>query len=101
MPSMLRLPSAMRWPWSTLAAAISAAEASWSSISRRRQVRNLFLDFREKAPLKASAQLFQNAEGQVVPGRSTGTYLGVGVPGTVMGLDEAPRQIRHDDSPSR
>jgi gamma-glutamyltranspeptidase/glutathione hydrolase len=51
--------------------------------------KNLFLDFREKAPLKATAKLFQDDDGNVVPGRSTGTYLGVGVPGTVMGLNEA------------
>lgn len=51
--------------------------------------RNLSLDFREKAPLKATATLFQDDQGNVVPGRSTHTYLGVGVPGTVMGLNEA------------
>ena len=51
--------------------------------------KNLFLDFREKAPLKATATLFQDKDGNVVPGRSTGTWLGVGVPGTVMGLNEA------------
>ncbi|MBB5718683.1 gamma-glutamyltranspeptidase/glutathione hydrolase [Stakelama sediminis] len=50
---------------------------------------NLFLDFREKAPLKATATLFQDDKGNVVKGRSTGTYLGVGVPGTVMGLNSA------------
>ena len=51
--------------------------------------KNVFLDFREKAPLKASPTMYQDASGNVVPGRSTGTYLGVGVPGTVMGLDAA------------
>ena len=51
--------------------------------------KNVFLDFREKAPLKASPTMYQDAAGNVVPGRSTGTYLGVGVPGTVMGLDTA------------
>ncbi len=51
--------------------------------------KNLFLDFREKAPLKASPTMYQDAEGNVVPGRSTGSYLGVGVPGTVMGMDAA------------
>ncbi len=51
--------------------------------------KNLFLDCREKAPLKATPDMMQDAEGQVVKGRSTRTYLGVGVPGTVMGLDEA------------
>ena len=51
--------------------------------------KNLFLDFREKAPLKASPGMMQSAAGKVVKGRSTRTYLGVGVPGTVMGFDEA------------
>ena len=51
--------------------------------------KDVFLDFREKAPLKATTAMFQDASGQVVKGRSTRTYLGVGVPGTVMGLDTA------------
>ena len=51
--------------------------------------RSLFLNFREKAPLKATPTMFQDAEGKVVPNRSTDSYLGVGVPGTVMGLDTA------------
>lgn len=51
--------------------------------------RNLFLNFREKAPLKATATMFQDADGNVVEGRSTDTYLGVGVPGTVMGFATA------------
>ena len=51
--------------------------------------KNVFLDFREKAPLKATATMYQDANGNVVDGKSTGTFLGVGVPGTVMGLDEA------------
>jgi gamma-glutamyltranspeptidase/glutathione hydrolase len=54
--------------------------------------RNLFLDFREKAPLKATPTMYQDAQGNVVPGESTKTYLGVGVPGTVMGLDSALRK---------
>ena len=51
--------------------------------------KNLFLDFREKAPLAATPDMMQNDTGMVVKGRSTRTYLGVGVPGTVMGFDEA------------
>ncbi len=51
--------------------------------------RNLFLDFREKAPAAATPTLFQNAQGQVVQGLSTRGYLAVGVPGTVMGLNAA------------
>ncbi|EQD70449.1 Gamma-glutamyltranspeptidase, partial [mine drainage metagenome] len=51
--------------------------------------KNVFLDFRERAPLKATPTLFQDAQGNVVPGRSTKTWLGIGVPGTVMGLNAA------------
>jgi gamma-glutamyltranspeptidase/glutathione hydrolase len=51
--------------------------------------RNLFLNFREKAPARATLAMFQDADGNVVKDRSTYTYLGVGVPGTVMGLDTA------------
>ena len=51
--------------------------------------KNVFLDFREKAPLKATPTMYQDDQGNVIPGKSTGSYLGVGVPGTVMGLDEA------------
>ena len=54
-------------------------------------VKNLFLDFREKAPLTATPTMFQDASGNVVKSRSRDSYLGTGVPGTVMGL-EAARQ---------
>ncbi|MBS0556336.1 MAG: gamma-glutamyltransferase [Proteobacteria bacterium] len=50
---------------------------------------NLFLNFREKAPAKATPGMFLDAHGEVVPNRSTDSYLGVGVPGTVMGLNTA------------
>jgi len=51
--------------------------------------RTTFLDYREKAPLAATATMFQDASGKVVPGRSTDTWLAVGVPGTVLGLETA------------
>ena len=51
--------------------------------------RDLFLDFRERAPLRAVATMFQDKHGNVAKGLSTDTYLGVGTPGTVMGLDTA------------
>ena len=51
--------------------------------------RNLFLDFRETAPRRATRTMFLDAQGHVVPGRSTKTWLAVGVPGTVRGLDAA------------
>ncbi|HET7307993.1 MAG TPA: gamma-glutamyltransferase [Gammaproteobacteria bacterium] len=48
-----------------------------------------FLNFREKAPLAASADMYQNEQGKVVHGMSTKSWKGIGVPGTVMGLDTA------------
>lgn len=50
---------------------------------------NLFLNFREKAPLKASHNMYLNSKGKVIPGKSLWTYQAVGVPGTVMGLNAA------------
>jgi len=47
------------------------------------------LDFREVAPLAATATLFQDEAGNVVPGRSLEGYLANGVPGTVAGLGHA------------
>ena len=51
--------------------------------------RTTFLDFRERAPLAATETMFQDAAGEIVPGRSLKTWLAVGVPGTVAGLDYA------------
>jgi gamma-glutamyltranspeptidase/glutathione hydrolase len=44
------------------------------------------IDFRETAPGAATRELFQDAQGNVVPGRSTVGHLASGVPGTVAGL---------------
>ncbi len=48
-----------------------------------------FLDFREKAPLAATPDMYLDAQGQVRPGASTKGYLAVGVPGSVSGLELA------------
>ena len=55
------------------------------------------LDFREKAPLKATPTLYLDAQGKVRPRASTDGYLAVAVPGTVAGLAEA--QHRHGRLP--
>ena len=47
-----------------------------------------FLDFREKAPGAATPGMFLGPDGQLVRGRSTTTWLGVGVPGSIAGLEE-------------
>ena len=51
--------------------------------------RQTFLDFREKAPAAATATMFQDAAGNVVPGLSTRGYRAVAVPGTVAELELA------------
>ena len=44
------------------------------------------LDFREKAPIGASADMYLDIDGNVIDGKSTLGGLAVGVPGTVAGL---------------
>lgn len=51
--------------------------------------RKTFLDFREKAPLAATANMYLDKDGNVVKGASTHGHLAVGVPGTVSGLETA------------
>lgn len=50
---------------------------------------DVFINFREKASLDADQDLFLDENGDVIPRASLDTYLGVGVPGTVMGLEYA------------
>src|ERR1700683_4554868 len=49
--------------------------------------RNAFINFREKAPKAARADMFLDAQGNVLGSKSVDGYLAVGVPGTVMGLE--------------
>ena len=51
--------------------------------------RKAFLDFREKAPLAATANMYLDGAGEVVKGLSTRGHLAVGVPGSVAGLEAA------------
>jgi gamma-glutamyltranspeptidase / glutathione hydrolase len=51
--------------------------------------REHFLDFREKAPERATRDMYLDEHGNAVPERSRKGWLAIGVPGTVMGLDRA------------
>ncbi len=51
--------------------------------------RKTFLDFREKAPLAATANMYLDKDSNVIKGLSTLGHLAVGVPGTVSGLELA------------
>ncbi len=48
-----------------------------------------FIDFRETAPVRATATMYLDAHGDIVPGLSTIGGLSVAVPGTVAGLELA------------
>ncbi len=50
---------------------------------------DIALDFRETAPGRATRNMYLDAHGQVVEGRSLHTALAVGVPGSVAGLTHA------------
>jgi gamma-glutamyltranspeptidase / glutathione hydrolase len=51
--------------------------------------RNAFINFREKAPAAARADMYLDARGNPVSDLSVNGYLAAGVPGTVMGLETA------------
>src|SRR5262249_43672582 len=51
--------------------------------------RKTFLDFREKAPLAATRDMYLDPSGNVIKGASTKGHLAVGVPGSVAGLEYA------------
>jgi len=44
------------------------------------------LDYREKAPLAATKNMFQDKNGNVIKGKSTESPLAIGVPGTIAGV---------------
>jgi len=50
------------------------------------------LDFREKAPLKASRDMYLDAQGNVIPELSLYSQLASGIPGSVAGMWEAHRK---------
>jgi gamma-glutamyltranspeptidase/glutathione hydrolase len=49
--------------------------------------RDVFLNFRERAPLAATPTMYLDAKGEVIEGLSLTGYKAVAVPGTVLGLD--------------
>jgi gamma-glutamyltranspeptidase/glutathione hydrolase len=52
----------------------------------------VFLDFREKAPLSATADMYLDAKGNVIPDQSITGWKAVAVPGTVAGLEDVRRK---------
>ena len=54
--------------------------------------KNTFINFRERAPLAASADMYLDAKGDPIVAKSLDGWLAVGTPGTVLGLETARRQ---------
>lgn len=54
--------------------------------------KNAFLDYRERAPLAATPNMYLNAKGNVIPGASLYGYRAIGVPGSVAGLVYAEKK---------
>jgi gamma-glutamyltranspeptidase/glutathione hydrolase len=54
--------------------------------------RSTFIDFREKAPLAATENMYQDAHGNVIPGASITGYRAIGTPGSVAGLVYSERK---------
>jgi gamma-glutamyltranspeptidase/glutathione hydrolase len=54
--------------------------------------RNLFIDYREKAPLAATANMYLDAQGNIIPNASIVGYRAIGVPGSVAGLVYAEKK---------
>lgn len=51
------------------------------------------LDYREKAPAAASRDMYLDAEGKIIPGKSMTGIFSVGVPGTVAGMQEMHKKL--------
>ncbi len=54
--------------------------------------RNLFIDYREKAPLAATTNMYLDAQGNIIPNASIVGYRAIGVPGAVAGLVYAEKK---------
>src|SRR5579862_2149085 len=54
--------------------------------------KSTFIDYREKAPLAASANMYLDDQGNVIPNASLVGYKAVGVPGSVAGMAYAEKK---------
>jgi gamma-glutamyltranspeptidase/glutathione hydrolase len=59
---------------------------------RTRGGKTTFIDFREKAPLAATQTMYQDQNGNVIPGASITGYRAIATPGSVAGLVYAERK---------
>ena len=83
-PSTQPWPSPSPWRWCYPQAGNLGGAVSCSSGGPDGEVH--FLDYREKAPARATANMYLDSQGNVIPGMSTPGYKAIAVPGSVAGL---------------
>jgi gamma-glutamyltranspeptidase/glutathione hydrolase len=54
--------------------------------------RTTFIDYREKAPLAATENMYQDAQGKIIPGASITGYKAIATPGSVAGMAYAEKK---------
>src|SRR6201986_3848167 len=54
--------------------------------------KNTFIDYRERAPLAATVNMYLDAQGNVIPDASITGYKAIGVPGSVAGMVYAEKK---------
>ncbi|WP_058188761.1 gamma-glutamyltransferase [Terracidiphilus gabretensis] len=59
---------------------------------RRHNGKSTFIDYREKAPLAATETMYQDAQGNILPGASVTGYKAIATPGSVAGLVYAEKK---------
>jgi gamma-glutamyltranspeptidase / glutathione hydrolase len=59
---------------------------------RKHNGKSIFLDYREKAPLAATETMYQDAQGNIIPGASVTGYKAIATPGSVAGLVYAEKK---------
>ena len=59
---------------------------------RKHNGKSIFIDFREKAPLAATETMYQDAQGNILPGASVTGYKAIATPGSVAGLVYAEKK---------
>jgi gamma-glutamyltranspeptidase/glutathione hydrolase len=59
---------------------------------RKKNGKSTFIDFREKAPAAATETMYQDAQGNIIPGASVTGYKAIATPGSVAGLVYAEKK---------
>jgi gamma-glutamyltranspeptidase/glutathione hydrolase len=63
-------------------------------VARLSNGQSLALDYREMAPSSASRNMYLDAQGNVIPGKSINGHLSSGVPGTIAGIFESMKYAK-------